>query len=111
MNRGASGRLYSHLVYALVECPPLPPAGYILVRRGEDGRRTPLSIGVTVNSAPTLNLAEMRRRGAQAGANEVHVQPEVASEAERRLAACDLRAGLLGTLAAAPAAPEPAPGA
>jgi hypothetical protein len=107
--RGASGRLYAHHVYTLIECPPLPPTGYVLVRRDAEGRRTPLRIGVGSSDAPTLNLAEIRQRGAAAGANEVHVRLDAASEAERRLAACDLRAGLLGSLAAA--GPEPAPGA
>ena len=97
--RGASGRVYAHRVYGLIDCPPLPPAGYILVRREGDGRRRPLRIGVGTSDAPTLNLAEIRRRGAEAGANEVHVCLG-GSDAERRLIACDLRAGLLGTLAA-----------
>jgi hypothetical protein len=110
--RGASGRLYVHHVYALIECPPLPSAGYVLVRRDEQGRRTPLRVGLAASSAPTLNLAEIRQRGAQAGANEVHVRLDAAADADRRLAACDLRAGLLGTLAAGPtAAPEPGLGA
>jgi hypothetical protein len=105
--RGASGRLYAHHVYALIECPPLPAAGYVLVRRDEDGRRTPLRVGLGTSPAPTLNLAEIRQRGAQAGANEVHVRLDAASDAERRLAACDLRAGLLGTLAATPGLTPP----
>ena len=112
--RGASGRLYAHHVYALIECPPLPAAGYVLVRRDEKGRRTPLRVGLGTSPAPTLNLAEIRQRGAQAGANEVHVRLDAACDAERRLVACDLRAGLLGTLAAAPGptpAAEPALGA
>jgi hypothetical protein len=107
--RGASGRLYAHHIYTLIECPPLPPAGYLLVRRDSDGRRTPLRIGVGTSEAPSLNLAEIRQRGAQAGANEVHVRLDAASGAERRLAACDLRAELFGSLAAG--GPEPAPGA
>jgi hypothetical protein len=98
--RGASGRRYAHHVYGLVECPPLPAANYILVRRDAGGRRTALRIGIGRSKAPTLNLAEVRRYGAQAGANEVHVCLDAASDAERRLIACDLRAGLLGTLAA-----------
>jgi hypothetical protein len=103
--RGASGRLYAHRIYGLIDCPPLPPAGYILVRRDAEGRRTPLRIGLGTSDAPTLNLAEIRRLGAQAGANEVHVRLDP-SAAERRLIACDLRAALLGTLAATA---EPAP--
>lgn len=99
--RGASGREYAHRVYHLLECPPLPKAGYVLVRRDESGRCTPLIVGVGQSDAPTLNLAEVRQRAAQAGANEVHVHVGAASAAEHRLTACDLRAGLFGTLAPA----------
>jgi hypothetical protein len=56
-------------------------------------------VGVGQSDAPTLNLAQVRQRGAQAGANEVHVHLGAASEAERRLVACDLRAGISRTLA------------
>jgi hypothetical protein len=99
--RGASGRDYVHYVYSLIECPPLPTAGYVLVRRDEHGRCRPLRVGIGQSGAPTLNLAQVRQRGAQAGANEVHVHSGATSEAERRLVACDLRAGLFGTLAEA----------
>jgi hypothetical protein len=99
--RGASGREYAHSVYSLIDCPPLPMAGYVLVRRDERGRCRPLRVGVGQNDAPTLNLAEVRQRGAQAGANEVHVHLGAVSESERRLVACDLRAGIFGNLAGA----------
>jgi hypothetical protein len=98
--RGASGRLYAHCVYGLIECPPLPAASYVLVRRDPNGRRTALRIGVGTSNAPTLNLAQVRQQGALVGANEVHVLFGSASDDERRLVACDLRAGLFGTLAA-----------
>lgn len=97
---GASGRSYQHIVYSLIDCPPLPPASYVLVRRDEQGRRVALRVGLGCSEAPTLNLAEVRQSGARAGANEVHVRLAAASDAERRLIACDLRAGLFGTLAA-----------
>jgi hypothetical protein len=101
--RGASGKGYAHSVYSLIACPPLPAASYLLVRRDRHGRRTALRVGLGESDAPTLNLAEVRRRGAQLGANEVHVHFAAASEHERRLVACDLRAGLFGTLSAEPA--------
>ena len=71
--RGASGQAYVHTVYGLIECPPLPKASYILVRREADGRRVALFAGLGSNDAATLNLAQVRQRGAQLGANEVHV--------------------------------------
>jgi hypothetical protein len=100
--QGASGHAYAHSVYSLIACPPLPPASYILVRRDDLGRRTALRVGLGESDAPTLNLAQVRQRGAQLGANEVHVHFGAVDEHERRLVACDLRAGLFGTLAAEP---------
>src|ERR1700741_3556326 len=67
--RGASGQAYVHTVYGLIECPPLPKASYILVRREADGRRVALFAGLGNNDAATLNLAQVRQRGAQLGAN------------------------------------------
>ena len=98
--QGASGRDYAHRVYSLIECPPLCKAAYVLVRRYAQGRCRVLRIGLGQSDAPTLNLAAVRQKGAQAGANEVHVYP-AAPEAELRLVACDLRARLFGSLASA----------
>ncbi len=96
---GASGRRYAHKVYSLIECPPLPRGSYVLVRRDEHGVCTALRVGVSQCEAPTLNLAHVRQQAALAGANEVHVLIDATSVAERKLMACDLRAGLFGTLA------------
>jgi len=101
--RGASAKRYVHTVYSLIECPPLPRALYLLVLHGKDGRREVLHIGCGQSDAPTLNLARIRQRGAQLGANEVHVHFLAETEAQRRLVTCDLRAGQFGELA-----PEPA---
>ena len=96
--RGASGRHYVHHVYGLIECPPLPKATYILVRRETDGTAQALHIGLGQEDAPTLNLARVRQRGAQLGANEVHMYFAASSNADRALAVCDLRAGQFGEL-------------
>jgi hypothetical protein len=101
--RGASGRRYAHMVYSLIECPPVPEASYLLVRRDGDGSCRVLHIASGESSAPSLNLARIRQQGATLGANEVHVHLLAESEGQRRLATCDLRAGLFGTLG-----PEPA---
>jgi hypothetical protein len=101
--RGASGKAYVHSVYSLIECPPLPKAGYILARRDASGRRTALHIGLGRSDAPTLNLARVRQRGAQLGANEVHVHFLPASQEARALVTFDLRAGQFGELTAEPA--------
>ena len=71
---GASGRRYVHSVYSLIECPPLPKATYLLVRRELDGRRVVLHVGQGQSDAATLNLAQRaparrtarRQRGARA---------------------------------------------
>jgi len=102
--RGASGKRYVHHVYSLIECPPLPSALYLLVRRDKDGRRTVLHIGRGESEAPTLNLARVRQRGAQLGANEVHVNFLADADAQGGLVMCDLRAGQFGELGPEPSA-------
>src|ERR1700730_9506378 len=98
--RGASGRRYAHTVYGLIECPPLPQATYLLVRRDDAGRREVLHIGLAESDAPTLNLAQLRQRGATLGANEVHLHVLAETAEQRRLVLCDLRAAQFGALAA-----------
>jgi hypothetical protein len=100
--RGASGRGYTHSVYSLIECPPLPKATFILVRCDADGWRAPLHVGLASEGSATLNLARIRHRGAQLGANEVHVYFHGRSDGARSLAAYDLRAALFGELGAEP---------
>jgi hypothetical protein len=94
--RGASGRGYVHSVYSLIECPPLPKATYLLVRREQSGRRHVLHVGLGSSHAATLNLAGVRQRGAQLGANEVHVHFAADTDAVRSLVVCDLSAGQSG---------------
>jgi hypothetical protein len=98
---GASGRRYTHKVYSLIECPPLPMgSSYVMVRRDAHGVCTALRVGMSQCEAPTLNLAHVRQQGALAGANEIHLLVvDAISTAECKLMACDLRAGLFGTLA------------
>ncbi len=91
-----------HNVYSLIECPPLPKATYVLVRRELSGQRRVLHVGLGQSDAATLNLAGVRQRGAQLGANEVHVYFSAKSDAGRALIVCDLRAGQLGQLGSGP---------
>ncbi len=90
--RGASSRRYLHTVYSLTQCPILPKANYILVRREADGRRIPLRIGRTTEQAGSLNLAHLRQQGAQLGANEVHIHLLTETDEERQFVESDLRA-------------------
>lgn len=88
---GASGERYVHSVFSLIGCPEVPKAVYLLVRRDQRDRRTVLRVGRTAHDAESLNLAEIRHRGAQLGANEVHVHFLAASDRERRQVELDLR--------------------
>ena len=72
------------------------------MRRTPNGRRMALHVGLGRDDAATFNLAQVRQRGAQLGANEVHVYFSAPSDAERALVACDLRAGQFGELAREP---------
>lgn len=56
----------------LLTCPPLNQGNYVLLRRETDGGATLLALGRLVSHTPSLNLAMIRRRGAELGANEVH---------------------------------------
>jgi len=94
--RGASGARYLHTVFALIDCPQLPMANYIFVRRDLDGARRPLDIGQTVFEAESLNLAHLRRRAALLGANEIHVHFLSESVRQRRAVEADLSARQLG---------------
>ncbi|MEQ1695358.1 MAG: hypothetical protein ABL901_05895 [Hyphomicrobiaceae bacterium] len=91
---GASGTRYVHTVYNLFECPPVEGANYILVKRHSDGHRTVVSIGRATSEAGTLNLAEIRLRSAQLGANEVHIHLLADSPAQSQLIESDLRGSL-----------------
>lgn len=90
---GASSRRYVHTVYDLLDCPEMPQGNYMLVKRDDQGRRSVLALGHLNHQSASLNLAELRRRGARLGANEVHVHLLANSAQERRLVELDLRAG------------------
>jgi hypothetical protein len=90
---GASGKRYVHTIYDLLECPALPPANYVLVRRSPGARRQILSIGRVKDACPSLNLAEIRQRGAELGADEVHVHLLADNPRQSRLVEFDLRSG------------------
>jgi len=102
--RGASGRRYVHTIFDLIACPRLPACSYVLVRRDAAGNREPLRIGTVSAEAWSLNLAEIRHRAAQLGANEVHAHLIASEPATRARIAADLQAGQFAELAAEPSA-------
>lgn len=91
---GASGTRYVHSVYNLFDCPPVEGANYILAKRHSDGHRTVVSIGRATSETGTLNLAEIRLRSAQLGANEVHIHLLADSSAQSQMIESDLRSSL-----------------
>lgn len=92
--QGVTGQHYLHRVYTLIGCPAVPPSNYLLVARLPDGTKRVLYVGCAGNDAPSLNLAEIRHRGATLGAAEVHVHSTVGSEAERIAIQEDLQVSL-----------------
>ena len=64
--QGLTGERYLHSVYSLLECPELPKANYIMVRKLENGEAIPLYIGQTIGDTTSLNLAHIRQKAAQA---------------------------------------------
>ncbi len=92
---GASGARYVHTVYDLLTCPTLPASNFMLISREKDGEPEILTIGRLTNSATSLNLAEVRRRGAELGATEVHIHLLADDAAAARKIQHDLQAGHL----------------
>ena len=97
---GASGKRYLHSVYSLTNCPIMPKANYIMVKREPSGALTALRVSKTVENSSSLNLAHLRHKAAQIGANEIHIHALADTQKERRLAEMDLRAGLFSHLSA-----------
>ena len=95
---GASGKRYVHTVYSLFDCPAVETANYVLVRREGVAKRTVLAIGRLTNESASLNLAEIRQRGATIGADEVHVHLLAMSETEAHAVESDLRSAQAATL-------------
>lgn len=88
---GATGKRYVHTVYSLFDCPPVGIANYVLVRRDGRATRTVLAIGRFAGEAASLNLAEIRQRGAQLGADEVHIHLLATSPQDSQAVEVDLR--------------------
>ena len=101
---GASGECYVHSVFTLLECPELPQANVVLVKRSQDGSTEVLHVGETTDSSESMNRGQIRQLGAQLGANEVHVHFLGETARQRAVVAFDLREALLEEpLEAAPA--------
>ncbi len=94
---GASGQRYIHTIHSLLTCPELPASNYILVRsNGKSSSREVLAIGRVGHPTPSMNLAEIRQRGAELGATEVHIHLLATSDEHSRQVARDLRTAQFG---------------
>lgn len=62
-------------VFTLIGCPPVGRGNFILLKREPGGGATLLAMGRLQQDCETLNLAHIRRLGAELGANEVHLFP------------------------------------
>jgi hypothetical protein len=91
---GASGEKYIHSVYAPDQCPPLPGAVYVAVRR-QGGMRTALWVG---RFQPfwdgTLASAEAQRLGDR-GVDEIHVHLLAGNSVAAEDILADLRDAML----------------
>lgn len=92
---GASGECYVHSVFALIDCPELPKANVVLVKRSQDGCVEVLHVGETTHTSESMNRGHIRQLGARLGANEVHVHFLGGTERERAVVAFDLREALV----------------
>jgi hypothetical protein len=90
---GVSKRRHVLTVHSLLGCPEMTDVVVVLARRSADGLRTPLHVSATDSSIGSLNLAEIRQRGALLDADEVHVYA-APSQAERAAVAADILATL-----------------
>lgn len=95
---GATGKRYVHTVYSLFDCPPVEKGNYVLVRRAGQAKRTILSIGRLGNESASLNLAEIRQRGAALGADEVHLHLLATCPHESQAVEVDLKTAQFATL-------------
>ncbi len=90
---GLTGVRYLHSVYSLQDCPELPKANYIMVRKLDNGEAIPLFIGQTIADATSLNLAHIRQKAARLGANEIHIHVMTDTPTERAVVERDLLKG------------------
>jgi len=60
-------------IHALVECPAVPFGTRYKFVRVAKGARTTVAIGRAQSKYASLNLANIRRRGARLGIQEVHL--------------------------------------
>lgn len=62
-------------VFSLIDCPPIAPGNFILMKRDDVGAAHLLAMGRVRSDCPSLNLAHIRKLGAELGANEVRLFP------------------------------------
>ena len=92
---GASGRSYIHSVYRLEDCPPLPGAVYVAVRREASGKRVVCAVSRFSPALEGVTGCLPAGLTRWHGVNEVHVHLLAETDAEMNEALADLSCALL----------------
>ena len=90
---GASGKKYIHSVYGLEDCPPLPGAIYVAVRRQGD-LRTVMGLGRFLPLWDGVLSGRSLDRLRASGVNEIHVHLMAKSVEQYESVLADLGAAL-----------------
>ncbi|AEH77528.1 hypothetical protein SM11_chr0245 [Sinorhizobium meliloti SM11] len=98
--QGASGYWWITTIYPLSAIPDFASTVYVMVRRNDDGSRTPLYIGQTNNTARRMSehLNDKLFLAQLLGANEIHLHLLAETERDRLNVETDLRNGHLTPL-------------
>jgi hypothetical protein len=92
--RGASGKKYIHSVYGLEDCPPLPGALFVAVRRQGD-LRTVMALGRFMPFWDGVMEGRSLERLHASGVNEIHVHLMAKSPEHCESILADLEASLV----------------
>ena len=93
--RGASGKKYIHSVYAVEDCPPLPGAIYVAVRR-QGNLRTVMGVGRFMPFWDNVVTGRSLDRLHASGVNEIHVHLLAKSADQCEDILVDLEQSLMG---------------
>ena len=92
--RGASGKRYIHSIYSPQDCPPLPGAIYLTVRKTSDNKRRVVEIGRFEDSWDYVSQLGARKHDGFSHIDEIHVHLLASSEDNAREVVKDLKAGI-----------------
>jgi len=106
--RGASGKRYIHSIYSPQDCPPLPGAIYLTVRKTANNKRRVVEIGRFEDSWDHVAKLGLQTNDEFNCIDEIHVHLLAKSEDNAQEVAMDLEAGIGLRLVHSGFAEEPA---